>query len=169
MDKETRKKLVDQYKAGYKAVADALSKATDKQLDARPAPGKWTAREIVHHLADSEMTSAIRLRLLIATDRPQILGYDQDEFAIVPEFGIKLGIDLTDHLRLYAGYNLLCLSNVLRAGEQIDRVINPNLLPDLVTPPGLNPMVVQPARPTVPFRDSSFWAGGASFGLEYHW
>jgi hypothetical protein len=58
-----------------------LKNATDKQLDARPAPGKWTAREIVHHLADSEMTSAIRLRLLIASDNPQIVGYDQDEFA----------------------------------------------------------------------------------------
>ena len=36
---------------------------------------------MVHHLADSEMTSAIRLRLLVATDNPQIVGYDQDEFA----------------------------------------------------------------------------------------
>lgn len=81
MDKNTRNKLVDQYKDGYRVVADALAGATDKELDARPAPGKWTAREIVHHLADSEMTAAIRLRLLIATDRPKIVGYDQDEFA----------------------------------------------------------------------------------------
>jgi hypothetical protein len=36
--------------------------------------------EIAHHL-DSEMTAAIRLRLLVATPRPQIMGYDQDEFA----------------------------------------------------------------------------------------
>ena len=59
---ETRKKLIDQYKDGYRVVAEALVGATDEELDARPAPGKWTAREIVHHLADSEMTSAIRLR-----------------------------------------------------------------------------------------------------------
>jgi len=39
-------------------------------VDARPALGKWSAREIVHHLADSEMTSAIRLRRLIAEERP---------------------------------------------------------------------------------------------------
>src|SRR5581483_6504445 len=70
-----------QYKDGYRVVAEALVGATDEELDARPAPGKWTAREIVHHLADSEMTSAVRLRLLLAVDRPQILGYDQDEFA----------------------------------------------------------------------------------------
>ena len=77
----TRKQLIDQYKAGYEVVADALAGATDAELDAHPAPGKWSARDIVHHLADSEMTAAIRLRLLIATERPQIVGFDQEEFA----------------------------------------------------------------------------------------
>ena len=81
MDAKTRKNLIDQYKDGYRVVAEALAGAPADELDARPAPGKWTAREIVHHLADSEMTSAIRLRLLLAVDNPSILGYDQDEFA----------------------------------------------------------------------------------------
>ena len=81
MDAETRKKLIEQYKEGYHVVAQALAGATDEQLDARPGPGKWTAREVVHHLADSEMTSAIRLRTLLAVDNAQIFGYDQDEFA----------------------------------------------------------------------------------------
>ena len=81
MDKETRKKLLDQYKEGYRVVSEALVDATDEELDARPGPGKWSAREIVHHLADSEMTSAIRLRMLIAVDDPKIYGYDQDAFA----------------------------------------------------------------------------------------
>jgi hypothetical protein len=81
MDAAERKKLIDQYNDGYRAVADALSGAKDEDLDARPAPGKWTAREVVHHLADSEMTGAVRLRLLLAVDNPQIQGYDQDQFA----------------------------------------------------------------------------------------
>src|SRR5581483_3448129 len=81
MDLQTRQTLVAQYKNGYRAVADALAGATDAELDARPAPGKWSAREIVHHLADSEMTSAICLRLLVATENVSIAGYDQDVFA----------------------------------------------------------------------------------------
>jgi hypothetical protein len=81
MDRETRTALVQQYKDGYRVVAEALAGAVDAELDLRPAPGKWTARQIVHHLADSEMTSAIRLRMLIATDKPHIVGYDQDVFA----------------------------------------------------------------------------------------
>src|SRR5919198_3221849 len=81
MDAQTRKKLLDQYKDGFRALTEALMGATDEELDGRPAPGKWTAREVVHHLADSEMTAAVRARLLIAVDRPQIVGFDQDEFA----------------------------------------------------------------------------------------
>ena len=81
MDVSQRKELIAQYKDGYRAVADALAGAPEEELDTAPAPGKWTAREIVHHLADSEMTSAIRLRLLIAAPNPQIAAYDQEEFA----------------------------------------------------------------------------------------
>src|SRR4029077_16696998 len=81
MKTDTRKQLVERYKDGYRAVAEALTGATDAELDAHPAPGKWSAREIVHHLADSEMTSAIRLRLLIPTPAPAGAGDDQCECA----------------------------------------------------------------------------------------
>ena len=81
MDDRTRHQLIEKYKQGYAVVARAVDGASDEQLDRRPAPGKWSGREIVHHLADSEMTAAIRVRRLIAEDRPVIVGYDQDEFA----------------------------------------------------------------------------------------
>ena len=81
MDTDTRQELIRRYREGYDAVKAALAGATDEELDARPGPGKWTAREIVHHLADSEMTSAIRLRKLIAEDSAVIHGYNQEEFA----------------------------------------------------------------------------------------
>lgn len=81
MDSPTRHALVEKYKDGYRVVEQALAGATEAELDARPAPGKWSVRQIVHHLADSEMTAAIRLRLLLAQDRPAIAAYDQDEFA----------------------------------------------------------------------------------------
>jgi hypothetical protein len=81
VDRQTRDRLIARYKDGYRVVAEALRGATEAELDARPAPGKWSAREIVHHLADSEMTSAIRLRLLLAEERAAIRPYDQDAFA----------------------------------------------------------------------------------------
>lgn len=81
MDRATRQQMIDRYADGYREVADALAGATDADLDARPGPAKWTAREIVHHLADSEMTAAVRLRRLLAEESPVIVGYDQEEFA----------------------------------------------------------------------------------------
>ena len=81
MDRTTRDQLIAAYKDGHRLVVEALAGATDAELDFVPGPGRWTARQVVHHLADSEMTSAIRLRMLIASPSPVIAGYDQDEFA----------------------------------------------------------------------------------------
>jgi hypothetical protein len=60
MDETTRAQLVERYKLGPDVVERALAGIIDAELDARPGDGEWTAREIVHHLADSEMTSARR-------------------------------------------------------------------------------------------------------------
>jgi hypothetical protein len=81
MRHEERQALIAQYKAGYDEVARGLEGFPDEKLSARPLPGKWSAREIVQHLADSEMNSAIRLRKLLTEDTPRIQGYDQDAYA----------------------------------------------------------------------------------------
>lgn len=80
MDRSTRDQLIARYRAGHQAVVDALAGITDAELDA-VSPEGWSARMIAHHLADSEMTSAIRLRRLIAEDNPRIDGYDEERFA----------------------------------------------------------------------------------------
>ncbi len=81
MTNEERRALIEQYKAGYEEVARSLEGFPEGELGARPLPGKWSAREIVQHLADSEMNSAIRLRKLLTEESPQIQGYDQDAYA----------------------------------------------------------------------------------------
>jgi DinB family protein len=81
MDEQERKQLIALYRDGYRAIAEALLKITPEELETSPGPKRWSVREVVHHLADSEMTAAVRLRLLLAQDRPTIQGYDQDQFA----------------------------------------------------------------------------------------
>ncbi len=81
MDPTTRQELIDRYRDGHREVLDALHEITPDQLDARTDPNEWSPRQVVHHLADSEMTSAIRLRRLIAEEDPQIVGYDEGAFA----------------------------------------------------------------------------------------
>ena len=82
MNPEERSKLIEKYNDGYREVSEALEGFPPESLTSRPLPGKWTAREIIHHLADSETTSAHRLRKLLVEDRPLIQCYDQDQFAI---------------------------------------------------------------------------------------
>jgi hypothetical protein len=76
-----RAQLLNQYRTGYQAVVDALAGATDEELDRPAADGGWTARQVAHHLADSEATAYVRLRRLIAEDNPLIVGYDEAMFA----------------------------------------------------------------------------------------
>ena len=73
--------LIDKYRGGYDAVVAALAGATDESLDARPGDGEWTAREVVHHLADAETMASTRLRRLLAEDDAVIHAYDENVYA----------------------------------------------------------------------------------------
>ena len=56
--------------------------AVPAEIASRPeASGKWSIREVVQHLADSELVSGFRLRMVMAHDRPVLTGYDQDLWA----------------------------------------------------------------------------------------
>src|SRR5262245_60233105 len=81
MNSEERKELIQQYKDGYKEVSTALENFPVESLTAHPIAGKWSAAEIVHHLADSETISGLRLRRLLVEDHALIQGYDQDDYA----------------------------------------------------------------------------------------
>jgi len=51
-------------------------------VSTRPAPGKWSAAEIVSHLADCELVFAFRLRQTLAEDNPVVQPFDQEKWAI---------------------------------------------------------------------------------------
>ena len=102
MDPRERRRLIEIYKQGAHQVRDAVAGATDAELDARPGPGDWTPREVVHHLPDSEMTSAIRLRRLLVEDHPVLPGYDEEAFARLLHYRerpIEAALDALDATR----------------------------------------------------------------------
>ena len=79
MDAATRRQLIDKYREGPAVLEAALREVSGADLD--HAFEGWTPRQVAHHVADSEMTSAIRLRRLLAEERPQLSGYDEELFA----------------------------------------------------------------------------------------
>jgi hypothetical protein len=73
----------DPYLAMFEApqqLRKLLKGLTEKQLARRPAPGKWSIKEIVAHLADGEVVLGSRYRFIAAHEKPAIQGYDQDLF-----------------------------------------------------------------------------------------
>lgn len=71
--------LIERYRAGSASVVAALEGVTEDQLDVRPPTG-WSARMVVHHLADSEIRSCVRLRQLLTESEPLIQGYDEASY-----------------------------------------------------------------------------------------
>ena len=86
-------------------------------------------------------------------------------FAVVPELGINVGYQINPLWRVFVGYNFLYLSDVVRPGNQIDRVVNTTQLPSVLGPG----MLVGPARPTFVMKGTDFWAQGLSVGLEFRY
>jgi hypothetical protein len=76
---------LERYRNGVDAVLHALDGAASDDLDRKSAtPGAWCARQVVHHLADSETNSYVRLRRLLAEpDGTAISGYDEAHWADV--------------------------------------------------------------------------------------
>jgi hypothetical protein len=91
--------------------------------------------------------------------------YSRDSFTVVPELGVKLGLNITERFQIYVGYSFLYFGSVVRPGDQIDIDINRTQ----VAVPGSIPTPSGAARPVVPFRTTDFWAQGANFGLEFRY
>ncbi len=81
---------------------------------------------------------------------------------VVPEGVVNLGVNLTNNVRASLGFTFLYWNDVVRPGAQIDRVINPSLVPSSPLYGSGNPL----AHPTPFFQTTDFWAAGLNVGLE---
>jgi len=81
-----RDRLVRQYAEGPSLLRAAWEAVPVEARQWRPAPGKWSAHEVVVHCADSETNAAGRIRYLLAEAEPRIIGYDQDRWATILDY-----------------------------------------------------------------------------------
>jgi hypothetical protein len=95
-------------------ISVVVSGMTPGQIETPERAGKWSIRDVVQHLADAEMVVGVRLRMVLAQDRPPLVGYDQDlwvdrlryrevpfadaleQFALVRRVNLRLWAGLTD-------------------------------------------------------------------------
>lgn len=72
---------IDEYLAGPDLLRGAIAGWTAEQLTATPVPGKWSARQVICHVADFEPVYADRMKRVIAENEPTFFGGDPDVFA----------------------------------------------------------------------------------------
>src|SRR5437879_5462210 len=79
--------LLERFRRGPELLAVVLTGVFGEEEDYIAAPGKWSPRQIVAHLADSELVGAHRMRLVIAEENPTLTAFDQDAWTRNLDYG----------------------------------------------------------------------------------
>jgi hypothetical protein len=87
-------------------LAGLIEGLSAEALGQRPAPDKWSIREIVAHLADDELVGGYRIRLILSAPGTAIQAFDQDVWARTGRYGTRA---VSDSLALY---RILRLANL---------------------------------------------------------
>ena len=75
-------------------LAAALDGLTNSQIDTPYRPGGWTIRQLIHHIADSDLTAYSWMRLALTEDWPAVFAYDPAALAELPDSGLPAAVSL---------------------------------------------------------------------------
>jgi hypothetical protein len=97
--------LLERFRRGAELVAVTMTGAAGPELDFTPAPGAWSMRQIVSHLADSEIVATTRLRSILAEERPRLEAYDQNAWAANLDYNKRKTSQALETFRRIRGEN----------------------------------------------------------------
>jgi hypothetical protein len=63
----------------------AVQGLNDAQLDTPTGEGKWTSRQIAHHIADANINAYTRMKLIVTEEKPILKPYNQDQWAFLAD------------------------------------------------------------------------------------
>lgn len=118
--------LLERFRRGAELVAVAITGAAGPEFDFRPAPGKWSVRQIVAHLADAEAATVMRLRRVIAEDNPKLVAWDQNALAEKTDYQKRKPSQALETMRILRADNYELLKDLPpemyeRAGTHTER------------------------------------------------
>jgi hypothetical protein len=67
------------------ALRAAVQGLSDQQLYTPVGDGKWTIRQITHHIADANINAYTRMKLIVTEEKPILKPYNQDQWAILAD------------------------------------------------------------------------------------
>lgn len=85
----TTKRDVEKWTGQISTYADRLRQtvrqASEEELNRTYREGAWNVRQLVHHIADSQLNMYLRLKLALTDDNPTVPSFDQDKWAVQPD------------------------------------------------------------------------------------
>lgn len=105
-------KLAAEYEAATNVFLEAVKKINLDDLD-KPKQDGWNARQVIHHLADSESQSCARLKRLLAEPGSTIQGYDENIWAQNTTLGYTV-LPIENSLALYKASRAASLEIIKR-------------------------------------------------------
>ncbi|MBI2680324.1 MAG: DinB family protein [Candidatus Solibacter usitatus] len=91
--------VLERFRRAPEVLAVVLTGVFGDEIDFTPAPGKWSIRQIIAHLADSEMVGAHRFRQVIAENNPTLVAFDQNAWAQNLDYARRLPKNSLDTFR----------------------------------------------------------------------
>nr|WP_144922845.1 putative metal-dependent hydrolase [Paenibacillus bovis] len=109
-------KEIDTYSVRLRETVDSLN---DEELSRTYRDGSWNVRQLVHHIADSQLNMYQRLKLALTDENPTVPGFDEEKWAIQPD--TKLPVESS--IKMLEGINerIVSLGQNLTE-EQLNRV-----------------------------------------------
>ncbi len=95
------KDILERYITTHDKIKEAVKDLTEDEKSFKPAPDKWSIKEIINHLCDSEIMAVTRLFRIATEDNPLLLAYNQNLWAQTFHYG-----EIDDELALLI-YGLL--------------------------------------------------------------
>ncbi|WP_164215642.1 YfiT family bacillithiol transferase [Virgibacillus sp. YIM 98842] len=108
-------KQIETYTSRLRETVDGLS---EEELSKTYREGSWNVRQLVHHIADSQMNMFQRLKMALTDDNPTVPNFIQDKWAVQPDTGLPV----ESSIKMLEGINerIVSLGNSLTE-DQLDR------------------------------------------------
>ena len=100
-------------------LAKALASLTAEEMEAAPAPGKWSVREVLAHLVDCEIAFGFRLRQAYS-GQSQLQPFDQDAWARA--YGVYSAAQALATFTALRAWNVAFVGGLTEADKQLPTV-----------------------------------------------
>lgn len=120
---EELKECISRIESVPAKIEAVLSTLTARHLDTPYREGGWTARQVIHHIADSHSNMYIRVKWMLTEEMPVIKAYNEKSWAETPETKLDPFISLNLLKALHV--KLVTLLKLLKPADLLREFIHP--------------------------------------------